>query len=341
MEDSPRPLWLRILGWFLYGLLCVGALAGGAFFGFVKKGPLVYKVVVSKITKQEPPKVGDDDVFSGNREAVNLLLLGCDQDLYYRGKYVIMKQARADMILIARLDFKNNRITGISIPRDTLCQLAGYREQKINAYHVLGQRNGAGPEGGKELMKRAVESLVPVEIDRVLVLDYDAFQDMVDLVGGVKLKVEKQMDYDDEAAKLHIHFKPGTYQMDGYQAMGFVRFRKSNKGHRGGDSDFARQERQKQFLLAFKDAVWKNKAQIPAVAEKGKDAISRGLSDDEIIALAYFAQSVGEDNIKMGQVPVVDADNYNLRINQMELPKVLKEFHFVEEDPPARVSYRR
>jgi len=330
-------MWVRILGGVLYAVVCLIALSVGTLFGYAKKSPLVWKVVTTALN---PPKVGDTEVFNGNTDSVTLLILGCDQDLYYKGQFVITKQARADMILVARLDFKTKRITGVSIPRDTLCQLAGYREQKINAYHLLGQKNGGGAEGGKELMKRAVESLIPVQIDRVLVLDYDAFQDMVDEVGGIKLYVAKQMDYDDDAAKLHIHFKPGQYHMNGYQAMGFVRFRKSNKGHRGGDSDFARQERQKQFLLAFKEALLKKKSAIAAVAEKAKAAISGGLSDEEIIALAWFSKGIGQNNIKMGQVPVVDADNYNLRINQSELPKVLIEFHLME-DPAARVSYRR
>jgi len=326
----------RILGYFLYGLFCLFALAVGTFYGYAKQSPLIWKVVTHPFS---PPAVGDTEVFDGNKDAVNLLILGCDQDLYYKGQFVITKQARADMILIARLDFKNKRITGVSIPRDTLCQLAGYREQKINAYHLLGQKDGGGAQGGKDLMKRAVESLIPVQIDRVLVLDYDAFQEMVDQVGGITMTVAKKMDYDDDAAKLHIHFKPGQYHMNGYQAMGFVRFRKSNKGHRGGDSDFARQDRQKQFLLAFKDALMKRKTAIAAVAEKAKAAISGGLSDEEIIALAYFSRGIGQNSIKMGQVPVVDAGDYNLRIDQAELPKVLNEFHLVE-DPANRVSYR-
>jgi len=327
---------MRIVGWVLYTLLCLVALAGGTLFGYARKSPLLITMIKTALN---PPKVGDAEIFDGNKDGVNLLVLGCDQDLYYKGEFVITKQARADMILVARLDFKTNRITGVSIPRDTLCQVPGYREQKINSYHLLGQKNHGGPEGGKELMKRAVEFLLPVKIDRVLVLDYDAFQDMVDDVGGVSVNVAKQMDYDDDAAKLHIHFKPGFYHMNGYQAMGYVRFRKSNKGHHGGDSDFARQDRQKQFLLAFKTALLKNMSAIAAVAEKAKAAISNGLSDEEIIALAHFSRGINQNNIKMGQVPVVDAGDYNLRIDTAELPKVLNEFHLVE-DPASRVSYR-
>lgn len=330
-------MWARILGGVFYALVCFVALGAGTLYGYAKKSPLIWKIVT---TPFNPPAVGDTEVFGGNKDSVNLLVLGCDQDLYYKGQFVITEQARADMILVARLDFKNKRITGVSIPRDTLCMLAGYREQKINAYHLLGQKNGGGAEGGKELMRRAVENLLPIKIDRVLVLNYTAFQEMVNEVGGIKINVAKQMDYDDDAAKLHIHFKPGQYHMNGYQAMGFVRFRKSNKGHRGGDSDFARQERQKQFLLSFKDALRKRMTNIATVAEKAKEAISGGLSDEEIIALAHFSRGIGQNNIKMGQVPVVDAGDYNLRIDQAELPKVLIEFQLME-DPAARVSYHR
>lgn len=55
-----------------------------------------------------------------------------------------------------------------------------------------------------------------------------------------------------------------------------------------------------------------------------------------------FAEKIGGDNIRLGQVPVVDAPNYNLRIDEGRLAAVLAEYYLI--DAPAtttRLSYRR
>jgi polyisoprenyl-teichoic acid--peptidoglycan teichoic acid transferase len=331
MYRKPRrtPIALTIVGAFAYLIFCAFALGMGTAIGLLSKSSLG---MAGLRTIFDPPKVGTSDVFDGRGE-INLLILGCDEDLYYGGKQVLLKQARSDMILVAHLDFRQNRISGVSIPRDTLCAAAGYREQKINAYHAIGAKKS--PELGKQLAKEAVETLLPVQIDRVLVIDYDAFQDMVNLVGGVDLYVEKKMKYTDKAGGLFIDFKPGKHHLDGYKSMAYVRYRH-------GDDDFHRQNRQKEFLMAFKDAMLRNLTALPQVADKAKDAIGGGLSNEEIIALAHFARKVSRDNIKMGVVPVVPADKYNFRINEGELPATLAEFHLIDGyNSPPRFSYTR
>jgi polyisoprenyl-teichoic acid--peptidoglycan teichoic acid transferase len=142
------------------------------------------------------------------------------------------------------------------------------------------------------------------------------------------------MKYTDKAGGLFIDFKPGKQHLDGYQAMCYVRYRH-------GDDDFHRQNRQKEFLMAFKDAMLRNVAALPQVADKAKAAIGGGLDNQEIIALAHFARKVGRDNIKMGVVPVLPADKYNYRIDTGELPRVLAEFHLTDDYTlSSSVSYR-
>jgi polyisoprenyl-teichoic acid--peptidoglycan teichoic acid transferase len=311
-----------------YVALCGLAVTAGAAAGWMHESPLITRAVTTALN---PPKAGDAQVFEGKR-SVNLLLLGCDVDLSPGGRRVLQKQARSDMMLVAHLDFDDARITGLSIQRDTLCAIPGYREQKINSYHAIGVRKSA--VDGKELARLAVQTILPqVEIDRVLVLNYDAFQEMVELVGGVSLFVDKKMDYDDRVGNLHIHFKPGKQHLDGYESMAFVRFRHS-------DDDWHRTERQKQFLMAFKDSVMKNLGALNQVAEKGKQAIGGGLSDDEIIMLSNFASKISQDNIKIGGVPVVPAGQYTYHVDQEKLPSVLAEYHFIDPPPLAQSELR-
>jgi LCP family protein required for cell wall assembly len=213
------------------------------------------------------------------------------------------------MMLVARIDFKNKRVGGVSIPRDLEVELPGYRAQKINAYHSI---------GGPPLAQQAVESVIPIQIDKVIVLNYDAFQKMIDSAGGVEVFVTKKMDYDDNAGHLHVHLKPGRQKLKGYDAMCYVRFRHD------AQSDFARQGRQKDLMLALKEQLKKNPGIIPDVTNEAYNVLNKALSTDEVAALGRFMQSIPGDNIKMGQVPVISqSKSYNLLLDTDKLHDVL------------------
>jgi polyisoprenyl-teichoic acid--peptidoglycan teichoic acid transferase len=324
-----KPLWKRIASVLVYGLFCLVFLVGGATAGWISQSKLLKATLLAKIGIA-PPK--PEEVF--NRDSITLLVLGCDEDRVYGRTKPIREKARSDMMLVAKVDFKRKRISGVSIPRDTLVAAAGYGEQKINAYHALGMQNG-GEERAKDLAKDAAQTLLGVGIDKVVVVDYKALQEMVNLVGGVEIFVKKKMEYHDNAGKLHIDLDPGRHRLNGYQAMGFVRFR-----HDRG-SDFARQERQKEFLLAFKKSLQENLGMLPQVINKAVEAMSGGLKEDEVNSLAMFAQQIGGDNVQLGQIPVVDAPNYNLRVDHAQLSKVLAQYHLIDAQTPTQVSYRR
>lgn len=226
------------------------------------------------------------------------------------------------MILVAKVFFKDRKVEGVTIPRDLEVQLPGYRPQKINAYHAI---------GGKDLAKRAVEHVLGIPIDRVLVIDYRAFQDMVDLVGGVRINVEKRMKWRDRAGDLNIDLRPGEQVLNGYQAMGYVRFRHS-------DSDFFRQGRQRQFLMAFKEAALRDPLKLNALAEKAVEATGGGLTAEEILALAMFARNLSNDDVRLGMLPVLPGDGTNLRLNVVELPKILEDHRLLPN--PRRMETR-
>jgi len=311
MSTLPEPpsTIRRVFGGVAYGVVLVLALLVGTVGGWIKQSPVIGKAIFNP----KPPQ----EAFKAN--TVTLLILGCDEDIADFTHKVIKKYARSDMMLIAKLDFDHNLITGVSIPRDTECQMPGYKRMKINAYHELAKK---GQEAA--LTEKAVEYLLPgVKIDRVVTLDFDAFQQMVDLVGGVPLDVVKPLNYDDNAGGLHIHIKQGYQVMNGYTAMGFVRFRHA-------DSDFVRQERQKQFLIAFKNQVLKNWLAIPSIVNEGVDVIGGALNVDEIASLARFAKSVPTQNIQWGQIPVVDGKGSYLKVVRSKLPQVLAQYRLID-----------
>lgn len=310
-----------VLGNVFYILFLALVTMGGALAGWFAESEVGTSAIRQRIFNTPPQKV-----FGTSSQT--LLILGCDQTRA-NNKSISEKRARSDMIMVARLDFDNVSIGAVSIPRDTLCQLPGYERQKINAYHEI---------GGPELTQQAVEHLLPgVVIDRTVVLDFETFQEIVDLLGGVEVYVTKDMDYDDNWGDLHIHLKKGRQTLNGYDAMGYVRFRKGSKGQ--SDSDFERQKRHREFMLAMKDKMIANWTSAPTILDKSVELTSNALSGEEIASLALFAQKVQKDNIRMGQIPVVDVPGtYNLAVSESELQETLEAFKVLYS---ASVSTRK
>lgn len=306
---------MRALTRSLYVVLLLICLSAGTFVGLVQRGGVSGKIARIMAGGGETP----EQLF-GRRDLV-VLLLGTDEDRAPGGKKVNRAEARSDMIMVARLHFGENRITGITIPRDTLADLPGYRAMRINAFHSI---------GGPKLAREAVENMIGVKIDRVVVVNYAVFQEMVDMIGGIDIDVAKRLKYTDERGDLFIDFQPGQQHMDGYQAMGYVRYRK--------DSDFNRQARQREFLMAFKEQAVKQIFQAGRLANKVADLTGHAFTDEELATLMVFARGVDQENIKLGMLAVRDAHNYDLQVDMAKLHDTLKEYELIDDGTVASVA---
>jgi len=184
-----------------------------------------------------------------------------------------------DTIIFASLDIKNNRVTLVSIPRDLWIEDLGGR---INTAYANAEYIKKG--GGIIVSSAAVAKVVNQSIDYVVKIDFNGFVKAIDLLGGINVRVENQLDdyqypisgketdacghTDVEIQALatassqleafpcrykYIHFDKGIQLMNGGQALEFVRSR-----HAQGDegSDFARSKRQEEVLKAIKDKVF-------------------------------------------------------------------------------------
>jgi LCP family protein required for cell wall assembly len=278
-----------------------------------------------------------ENVFKGN--TLTLLVLGCDEDRYYGGKQILSSSARSDMMLLAKLDFDRKTISALSIPRDTFIRHrnVGYKHSdpritgsRINAFHSF---------GGPDLAQQAVERTFDVTVDRTVVLNFEAFQELIDLLGGIEVYIQKDMEYKDVRGGLDIDLKKGRQVLTGYQAMGYVRFRKG-----AGESDFTRQDRQKELIMAIKDKILQQPTLIPLVADKTVEILDRRLTGGELGSLIWFAQQVPTEGIKMGSMPVNEPKTrgaaYLLYLDRDKLPEVLQEFGF-KTRTSARTSSNR
>lgn len=136
---------------------------------------------------------------------------------------------RTDTIIIFHISSPGEKDSLISIPRDTRVDLDGHGWNKINAAYVY---------GGTEMIKQEVKELSGIDIDRTILLNFNSFKRIVDILGGVRIVVEEPLHDPLSGAD----FEPGEYLMDGEQALSFARCRSTAR------ADLDRVNRQ-QYLI--------------------------------------------------------------------------------------------
>lgn len=180
--------------------------------------------------------LGDEDENKSYQEGEDLqfLMLGVDS---LDAKNA--NNARSDTIMVVNVDGKTGKVNIISIPRDTYTKIKGYKKTKINHSFKY---------GGSELTLDTVNNLLGTDIKYYVTVDYRFVEDVVDKIGGVEVDVPIDMNYEDPTADppLKIDIKQGRQTLKGYDAIGFLRFRKGYK-----DADLGRVKAQQQFMSAI------------------------------------------------------------------------------------------
>ncbi len=140
---------------------------------------------------------------------------------------------RTDSIILVHVPSGSGKKVLISIPRDSYVPIPGHGSNKINAAYSI---------GGPKLLIETIEKVTDVHIDGYLEIGFGGFAKLVDAMGGVDICVPFDMKDD----KAHIDLKKGCQQLNGKNALGYVRARYSDP--RG---DIGRAQRQRQFLGAI------------------------------------------------------------------------------------------
>lgn len=161
-------------------------------------------------------------------DPLNVLILGIDR---IEGT----KAQRSDTILVTSLRESDLRL--LSLPRDLRVKYPDGRAEKINAAYA---------HGGAELARQVIANFLGIDLRYYAVLDYDGFEKLVDLVGGVTITVDKPLKYTDSAQKLAIDIPAGKQKLNGQAALGYVRYRDDKTG-----GDLGRLQRQRQLMEAF------------------------------------------------------------------------------------------
>nr|WP_237546077.1 LCP family protein [Streptomyces sp. SID5606] len=214
------------------------------------------------------------------RGAQNVLLIGSDSRAgdgnarYGRDSGT----ERSDTTILLHLAAGRDSATAVSLPRDLMLDVPGCRGRDGSRTEpVFAQFNYAFAAGGSACSIRTVEKLTGVRVDHHVVVDFQGFKKMVDALDGVEVCLREPVDDKDAGLRLPA----GRVTLDGEQALGYVRARKSL----GDGSDTDRMDRQQRFLGALVNKVQSNGVLLnPVKLYPVLDAATSSLTTDPNLA---------------------------------------------------------
>jgi LCP family protein required for cell wall assembly len=276
-----------------------------------------------------------------NQARVNLLLLGSDAGSNRIG-------TRTDSMIVASIDTKSGRTTLISMPRNLLYAplakesplLARYPSGHFGQPEYTCAQNSPGVTGqcmltnlyneaetyaadhpdayadgvvpGREEIRGAVEQIVGLDIDHVVVIDLKGFSLLIDAMGGLEINVKNagtgqplpiggKVGPDHRIYGVKEYFKPGLQHLDGWHSLWYAR-------SRAADSDTYRQARQRCVVEAIVEQV--NPAamvgQYPQLARIARDNIYTDIPAQSLPAFVELVERAQKSTVNSVTLTVED-----------------------------------
>jgi LCP family protein required for cell wall assembly len=246
-------------------------------------------------------------------ERITVLLMGLDYRDWQDGN----GPPRTDTMMLVSIDPVSRSAGMLSIPRDLWVEIPGFEEHnRINTAYFLGESYKL-PGGGPGLAMKTVENLLGVPIQYYAVIEFSAFERMIDEIGGIDVLVKQRMKIS-PIGRMSKWLEAKPYHLDGAETLAYARARKTEGG------DFDRAARQQQVALAIRDRVLgfdmipQLVARAPALYNEVKSGVKTNFMDPnaspgqfidqikEAISLLLLALDIPLDSVHKGVIAPPD-----------------------------------
>jgi LCP family protein required for cell wall assembly len=205
-------------------------------------------------------------------EVFNIVLLGSDARPNLGGY-------RTDTMMVISVNRKDDTITMISFPRDLYVYLPGWRMDRINTADV---------RGGFEMTRQTILYNFGIPLDAWARVSFTGFTSAVDTLGGITVQSTGYLQ--DECGGVIRTYGAGSYHMDGFEALCYVRMRKVT-------GDFDRLRRQQEVVRALFNKVLSinGLARMPELYNQFYNSVQTNVHIIDLIPLIPTAAEVGLD----------------------------------------------
>lgn len=171
---------------------------------------------------------------------INILLVGIEE---------IEGDQNTDSMIVASMNTKDHTLKLTSLMRDLYVDIPEHNKSKLNSAYA---------KGGIDLLYQTIENNFGIRLDGYCMVNFETFEQIVDLVGGVEITLTKEEAHylnttNYISKKSNRHVKEGKQLMNGNQALGYCRVRKVSTGTE--NNDFGRTQRQRIVLQAIYDKI--------------------------------------------------------------------------------------
>ncbi|MBU9721745.1 MULTISPECIES: LCP family protein [Bacillaceae] len=264
--------WKKVI---LYTFLAFFILGGGAVAYFASSIASVFSQNQIILDRGDRSDLRDAAV-NPSSDPVSVLFLGLDtRDGDLRG--------RTDAMVLATFNPEEGTIKMLNIPRDSRVDVIGAnRVDKINHAHAF---------GGVDMTLDTVENLLGIPVDYFVSLNFDAFMEIIDELGGITVNSPMTFTEKDNATYGTITIHEGEQRLNGEEALAYVRMRKSDP--RG---DLGRGERQKEVI----EAIIKEAASFSSITNFNSlmDSVERNLNTNitfgNIVSMHSYASGLSD-----------------------------------------------
>jgi anionic cell wall polymer biosynthesis LytR-Cps2A-Psr (LCP) family protein len=145
-----------------------------------------------------------------------------------------------------------------------------------------------------------VKKLLGMDIGYYAVIDFYAFEQFIDELGGVKIDVPEEIVVDPLGKHNTKTLKPGVQTLPGDLALAYARARNT------AGSDFDRAARQQQVIMGIRDRILSKEMltslieRAPALYATLSDGIRTNLTLLQVVRLAWLGSQIPQENIKQG-----------------------------------------
>jgi LCP family protein required for cell wall assembly len=230
-----------------------------------------------------PPALQPTPVQWDGVKRITILILGLDYRDWEAGE-----KARSDSMILLTVDPISKTAGMLSIPRDMWVVIPGADYYKINTAYFI---------GGPQLAAQTVEQFLGVPVDYYAQIDFNAFVQFIDILGGLDMKIRDAIKVDPVGPGNTIILEPGTQTLSGAVALAYARNRYTKF------DDFDRARRQQEVIMAVRNQVVNLKmiptlvAKSPQLYKELSNGIHTNLTLDQVIRLAYLMEQIPPENI--------------------------------------------
>lgn len=311
-------------------LICIVSIISYFIYSFEKNSHITDKNFINSAEGLDANMPGLQSIDG----ITNILLLGSDAR-------TLDEKSRSDAIMILTIDDLHKKLKLTSVMRDSYVKIPDCGEEKIN--HAFAY-------GGPDLVLKTLENNFSIRIDKYAIINFFAFQDLIDAVGGLDIDVKPKEvaeinKYIQEVNgnKAHLLKESGLQHLDGQQTLSYSRIRHV------GNGGYERTQRQRHVLTLLIDKLKDTQViKYPVLASQLIKYVKTNMDIGEILNCAYTVYKINNFSINQLQMPLTELSygkeyrdkGWVLLMDKPQNAKILNNFIFDDKSySPSELDY--